>query len=259
MKYLLTAITTLLAILAVSAEADSSEASPVAAELECVVLLHGLARTPRSMTKLAAELTERGYRVVNDGYPSRHHSVADLAEETIPAALENCDAMGATHTHFVTHSMGGILVRYYLSQHQVEDLGRVVMLSPPNQGSEVVDKLGEVPGYYALNGPAGMELGTGEDALPQNLGPVDYDVGVITGNRSINWILSMLIPGPDDGKVAVERARLAGMKDFLVLPHTHPMIMRSERTIDQTLFFLQHGHFDHAAAKATAENSLSAL
>jgi hypothetical protein len=140
--------------------------------------------------------------------------------------------------------MGGILVRYYLAQRRPAELGRVVMLSPPNQGSELVDSLGKLPGFLAINGRAGRQLGTSPDSVPNRLGPVSYPVGVITGNRSINLILSRLIPGEDDGKVSIRRARVEGMSDFLVVPHTHPMIMNSDLVIRQTSQFLRRGRFN---------------
>jgi pimeloyl-ACP methyl ester carboxylesterase len=212
--------------------------------VECVILLHGLARTDASMEKLAAALNADGYHVENIDYPSREYPVERLAMEYVGRAIESCRRYSPQTIHFVAHSLGGILVRYYLAHRQVEELGRVVMLSPPNHGSEVVDILGQLPGFYALNGPAGQQLGTDDNSLPNRIGPVDYSVGIITGSRSINLILSLLIPGDDDGKVSIERAKLEGMADFLVVPHTHPFIMTSDRVIRQTMEFLQHGRFD---------------
>ena len=222
--------------------AVAAAASPAGAG-DGVVLLHGLARTPASMNRMARVLASEGYAVVNIGYPSRQQPVPVLAESVIPAALAQCRSRGADRIHFVTHSMGGILVRWYLEHHRVPELGRVVMLSPPNQGSEVVDKLADLPGFQWLNGPAGRQLGTGDDSLPRRLGPASFEVGILTGNRSVNPILSRLIPGPDDGKVAVSRARLEGMADFLVLPCSHPFIMRADAAIRQTLHFIAHGRF----------------
>ena len=222
----------------------ASEANGVETDVrECVVLLHGLARTNNSMNKIADALGDDGYHVVNVGYPSRKEPIETLAPIHIPEALEQCRAEGSVSIHFVTHSMGGILVRYYLSIHRFDELGRVVMLSPPNKGSEVVDKLADMPGFGLVNGPAGQQLGTADDSVPNLLGPVDYPVGVITGNKSINLVLSLLIPGDDDGKVSIERAKVDGMLDFLVVPHTHPMIMRSDNVIAQTKHFLLHGKF----------------
>ena len=118
------------------------------------------------------------------------------------------------------------------------------MLSPPNQGSEVIDKLSDAPGFTAIHGPAGIQLGTQEGDIPSQLGPANFDVGIITGNRSINLFLSMMIPGPDDGKVSIERAKLEGMADFLVVPHSHPFIMKRKLVIRQVLYFLEHGRFE---------------
>lgn len=211
---------------------------------ECVVLLHGLARTSRSMKKLEAALIESGYQVLNVDYPSRKHKVEKLSAEVIPKAINECRNKTINKIHFVTHSMGGILVRHYLSSHKIKELGRVVMLSPPNQGSEVADKLKNFPGFATLNGPAGQQLGTSEPSIPRQLGPADFDTGIITGNRTINLFLSLLIPGDDDGKVAVERAKLEGMQDFLVMPYSHPFIMKRKAVIQQVLAYLRDGKFN---------------
>jgi triacylglycerol lipase len=210
----------------------------------CVILLHGLARTENSLQKLEHHLKNQGFFVVNIGYPSRKKEIQTLSFETINKATAECAAVGAARIHFVTHSMGGILVRYYLGLNKMPNLGRVVMLSPPNQGSEVVDKLKDFPLFKWLNGPAGQQLGTDKDSLPNSIGPPDYEVGIITGDRSINPILSLLIPGEDDGKVSVKNAKLKGMKDFLVVHKSHPFIMNDENVLKQVTFFIENGAFD---------------
>ncbi|MCF6338339.1 MAG: alpha/beta fold hydrolase [Gammaproteobacteria bacterium] len=210
---------------------------------ECVVLFHGLARSSRSFSAMENALSKVGYHVINIDYPSRKYTIEKLAENYVAKGIAECSFARTEKIHFITHSMGGIIVRYYLMNHSLNNLGHVVMLSPPNQGSEIVDKLGNFPGFFALNGPAGQQLGTLPKSLPNKLGPVDYSVGVITGNKSINLILSTLIPGDDDGKVSVERAKVAGMSDYLVVPHTHPMIMSSKEVIRQTINYLQNGRF----------------
>ena len=227
-----------------------SAAPSLAADVTCedgsehVVLLHGLARSARAMRPMAQALTEAGYRVHNIDYPSRQHAVEELTKQVFEP-LQPLLMNPACRVHFVTHSMGGILLRQAMAKQQAPGFGRAVMLSPPSQGSEVVDKLGDLSVFQWINGPAGAQLGTGKNSLPIQLGAADFEVGVITGNRSFNLLLSQLIPGPDDGKVSVERAKLAGMRDFLVTPYSHPFIMRRKAVIAQTIHFLRHGEFQH--------------
>lgn len=193
------------------------------------------------MDFLQERLENVGYKVVNLGYPSRKYSIDDLAEKAITPALALCTKGSAIH--FVTHSLGGILVRHYLEKHSLPQLGRVIMLAPPNRGSEVVDKLKNFPGFKILNGNAGQELGTDSNSIPNQLGPANFDLGIIAGRNSINWILSTLIPGEDDGKVSVEHTKLEGMKDHIVLPVSHPFIMRNDATISQVIYYLKNGKF----------------
>lgn len=209
---------------------------------ECVILLHGLARTEGSMKKMATALERSGYVVINQPYPSTRHPIEALADTAIGQALSRCPDGG--RIHFVTHSMGGILVRQYLSRQRISGLGRVVMLGPPNQGSQVVDTLGNMVGFKLVNGPAGLQLGTSETSVPNRLGPANFDVGIIAGTRSINLILSTMLPKPNDGKVSVANTRLDGMADHLSLPVTHPFMMNNAEVITQTRHFLQHGMFD---------------
>jgi pimeloyl-ACP methyl ester carboxylesterase len=159
----------------------------------------------------------------------------------IGEGLERCAA--ARRVHFVTHSLGGILVRYYYADHNVDRVGRVVMLAPPNQGSKVSDALRDVPGFDWLNGPAGAQLGKGEDSLPLSLGTPDFEFAVIAGNRSIDPISSAILDNPDDGKVSVEDTKLEGMSDFRVVEVSHAYIMKDDEVIELVLRFLQTGSF----------------
>lgn len=215
------------------------------AQAGCVILLHGLARTADSMSYLAERLRLEQYTPVNLGYPSREHAIEVLANLAIEPALAECEPQQPVS--FVTHSLGGILVRQYLRQTPLENLHRVVMLGPPNQGSEVVDTLADVPGFHLINGDAGLQLGTGENSVPIQLGAADFDVGIIAGTFSINPLLSTLIPDVDDGKVSVERTKLEGMRDHLEMDVSHPFIMSDDAVIDQVLHYLQHGKFFRSA------------
>jgi triacylglycerol lipase len=223
-----------------------------AAPVECVILLHGLGRTSRSMQTLQRALEQSGYVVANIGYPSRKFPVEQLATGAVERGLAACRKQGASRIHFVTHSLGGILVRYYMRDHDVPELGRVVMLAPPNQGSEVVDAFSRVPGFAAITGPAGLQLGTDPAALPNALGPVTFPVGVIAGTGSINPVFSALHRGENDGTVSVARAGVEGMSDFVRVRASHTFIMRNAQAIRQTLAFLEAGRFRREADEPKA-------
>ncbi|MDD2465082.1 MAG: alpha/beta hydrolase [Desulfobulbus sp.] len=210
-----------------------------------VLLLHGLARTKRSMQPMAHFLRRQGYLVHNQGYASRHATIEQLAEHAVATGFSCLADQGAAIVHVVTHSMGGILLRSYLNTHQPLSLGRVVMLSPPNQGSELVDVLVRFSWFRRVFGPAGCQLSTGKDALPRRLGAVDFPLGIITGNRPAIG-LGCFFPGPNDGKVSVQRAQIDGMHDLLVLACGHSLIMRRKAVQEQVLQFLCTGSFNRA-------------
>ncbi len=218
---------------------------PPTQSVECVVFLHGLARTSSSMDKMADAFENAGYTVSNLDYPSRKHPIEKLALMAVEAGISECPS--GSVIHFVTHSLGGILLRYYLEQDDIPNLGRVVMLAPPNQGSGVVDKLRYFPGFKAFNGPAGMQLGTGEDSIPSQLGLVEFEVGIIAGRKTFNPFLSLYLQNPDDGKVSVENTKVEGMTDFIVVSRSHPFIMKAAEVIVQVISFIKTGRFVHDA------------
>ena len=195
-----------------------------------------------SMWLLASRLTEAGFEVHNLDYPSTEETIDQLVE-MLNGEVKQCCLSSEKPLHFVTHSLGGILVRAYLAQKRPDNLGRVVMLSPPNQGSQLVDELRDSPLFQWATGPAGQELGTDPSNLPNRLGPADFDVGIITGSRSLNPLTSWLVTGEDDGKVSVESAQLEGMADFLVVPNTHTFIMNSSQVALEVVHFLEQGTF----------------
>jgi pimeloyl-ACP methyl ester carboxylesterase len=218
---------------------------------DCVIVLHGLGRTAFSMSLIEDALTRGNYLVWNEGYPSTSGSIEELSGTTIREGLAFCDHNKAAAVHFVTHSLGGILVRQYLQHNTISNLGRIVMLSPPNHGSEVADLLKDYTIYRFILGPAAQQLGTDKGGLTEELGPVKGEIGIITGVSSSDPWFSPVIPGDDDGKVSVESAKLEEMSDFLTVPNGHTFIMRDETVIEQILNFIREGNFSRAELQQT--------
>ena len=213
------------------------------ASSECVVLLHGLNRSYRAMEKMAGGLQDAGFTTANVDYPSQTATVEDLARLAVNVGLEKCRETNAGKIHFVTHSLGGILLRYEQSQNPIPEIGRVVMLAPPNQGSEIIDKTRDWPTFKMFSGEAGLQLGTDKNSVPSKLGPVDFELGVIAGTGTMNPIFSAMLPNPNDGNISVESTRVSGMNDFLVVDNNHHAITSNDVVIKNTSAFLQTGRF----------------
>jgi pimeloyl-ACP methyl ester carboxylesterase len=232
-------------VITMALSACAPNAPPAARQDECVILLHGLARTSFSMERMERMLERHGFSVANVDYPSREHTIEVLAPMAIRDGLDQCNKNAGTSTvHFVTHSLGGILVRYYLADNTIAKLGRVIMLAPPNQGSIAVDEMVRIPGFDWLNGPAGYQLGKGPESVPLRLGVPEFEFAVIAGDRTIDPITSAVLQDPDDGRVSVSDTKLDGMLDFVVVPVSHAMIMQDRDVFRFVRNFLTHGSFE---------------
>lgn len=208
-----------------------------------VLLLHGIARNAGSLARMERAFREAGFATLNIDYPARKASLERLAEMLAPRA--EAFAGSVSRLHIVTHSMGGLLARALIAKSRPGNLGRVVMLAPPNGGSEIADRLGRLWAFRRFFGPAGAQLVTRRDAQTEALlGPVDYPLGIIAGDRSLYLIESLLwLPGANDGRVTVERTRVEGMSDHLVLHADHATMMWNRKVIRETVGFVRNGRF----------------
>ena len=221
----------------------SSRPASANATQDGVVLLHGISRTARSFRKMQAALEGCGFATLNQDYASRRKALEALAEDIHPAIQRFTDGIDGS-VHFVCHSMGGLLARVYIARYRPKRLGRVVMLGTPNSGSEIADRLRHFRPYRAFFGPAGQQLGTLRDeAVNALFPPVDYPVGIIAGNRSIDPVAGTILPKPHDGRVSVKNTKLDGMSDHVVLAASHPWLVRNDVAIEQAIAFLKDGKF----------------
>lgn len=212
-------------------------------EPACVVLLHGIGMRSYVMKRLESALRADGYRTVNLSYPSRKMPFEELAGEYLPAQLAKHDVARAPQLHFVTHSMGSLIVRKLIKDARPTNLGRVVMIGPPNQGSAAADVAKENAVLKKFLGGNLVRLGTGEDAIVKTLGPADFDLGIIAGEVAVNPVFGKALGGKNDGAVTIESARLDGMKDFLVVPYSHTLMLWRTEVVNQVRTFLCEGKF----------------
>jgi triacylglycerol lipase len=219
---------------------------------ECVILLHALGRTSNSMSSMAAYLTKANYIVVNHGYPTTRKSIQALADENVGWMVNQCQQFNPTKINFVTHSIGGVVLRAYLQNNKIPNMGRIVMLAPPNHGSQLADLLKHNILFQVIAGPAGQELTTVRSSVPNALNPPEkYQIGVIAGNFSLNPLMKYIFHGENDGKVAVASTKIKGMKDFIVLPVSHTFMTKNTLVMKEVGHFLQKGMFDKTLIKAT--------
>ena len=209
-----------------------------------VVLLHGLARGHGSMAGMARFLRKHGFDTFGRTYPSRRHSIRYLAGEVTDWVVEHARDRPVSA---VTHSMGGVIVRH-LHDPRIQ-WQRIVMLAPPNRGSQLAAGLTANAVFRWYYGPAGAELAAGGQ-WPAPPGPF----AVIAGTRGLSLLnptsLTMARRFPagvtHDGTVAVDETRLDGMSAFAEVDATHTWIMNDVRARALTLQYLRDGCFQQA-------------
>ncbi len=217
-------------------------------EKELVILLHGILRSKTDMLLLTKYFEKRNFATLNVLYPSREQSIEDLSDFVRDKIIHCPHYNENTKINFVTHSMGGLIARYYIAKYKPENLGKVVMLGPPNTGSEFADWLTETkilaPAFKTIFGPASQQLTTKYKHIPDD---ITYPLGVIAGNVSINPLAPWILDGEHDGIVPVERTKIAGMADHIIIPATHSFMMFNPKVMEQAYYFLLHSKFLHTS------------
>lgn len=209
---------------------------------EKVVLVHGYGRSPAAMKAIAEYLEDAGYQVYRLGYSSMTRDIEGVKREVFRKAdkfIANTD----DRVHFVGHSLGGLLVRSYLDQRNLSQLGNVVIMGSPNKGTPLVEHLKD-KWYFSLGGPVATSLSSKGSKFLQSLKAPYYRLGVIAGvvDRAGD---EGIIPGQDDGIVPLESALVAGARDTIVLNVSHYMMRSDKRVLQQMLHFIKKVSFDH--------------
>jgi triacylglycerol lipase len=201
---------------------------------ETAVLLHGMGRTRASMWILEKRLKKAGYATLNFPYAPPLDSLNDISDSLHAFIREN---VKTERYHLVGHSLGNIVLRNAFKKEYPPGLGRIVMLAPPNQPADLAKYFEDLNIYRWLTGDSGQKLSS--DAFYQTLPVPKAEFGVIAADRGPRLVFKE----PNDGIITVESTRLPGMKDFIVLHHTHTFMMNSGDTAEYCIRFLQTGQF----------------
>lgn len=236
---------TIFIILLSSAASALATAEAAERPVKVVVLVHGFMDTRFHLYFIEKELIADGYMVINKTYPSVTMSIEECADYLAGVIQHGTeDIEGPYELNFVTHSMGGLVARCYLSKYRPPQARRLVMIATPNRGVTKAELAARLPLADRVLGPALMEMAQGKDYLCGLCGGAPgIAFGVIAGGKGDGEGYSILIPGDDDGTVTVRSAYIPGAADFLLLDHIHNLICFYDDTIRNARAFIEDGAF----------------
>jgi len=208
------------------------------------VLVHGYNKNKKDMFVLKENLEEMGYDIFLAELPLLFKSVeycTDLFLEQMEELSLSLDR--EKMIHLVGHSTGGIVIRKALNDQVLKkDIGRCVLISSPNKGSQLADLAAEFSsGFVNLF----RTLKSITTANIENLNlktPTGIDIGAIAGNNS-NLLLGRLLKEENDGRIRVSSVKIKDLKDFAVVPYGHKDIHYKKKTAELVSNFLQSGKF----------------
>jgi pimeloyl-ACP methyl ester carboxylesterase len=217
-----------------------------------VILLHGLGESRGSMRPLADHLrTTVDATVISFGYASVK---ADLDDHGQALGQVVAGLPPATTVSFVGHSLGNLVVRRWMALAAAADLdrvGRMVMLGPPNQGSRLARMASGIWGVAGHLEGSTRELVLDWQRVAPRLAVPPCEFGIVAGGRGDDIGYSRLLAGDDDAIVCVDETRLEGARDFLLLPVRHVAMMKDPAVQRATVSFLERGSFADASAETS--------
>lgn len=207
-----------------------------------IILLHGINGSSSELANIEAYLVSQDESVENIDYPSTEYPIEVLVSDYVGPMLEQF-AREVDTVHFACHSMGNIVLRYYLKDHPDYPYGRIVMMGPPNQGSQLTDTFKKWKYYKKRYGPAGDQIGTDVEDLLNLSKQLPRDVGIIAGTKTMFFLYSWIIPGKDDGKVSHSSMKSPGYRAFVTVPYHHDEMTYKEDLAELILNYIKNGEF----------------
>lgn len=221
---------------------------------EHVILVHGLARSSSSMSRMQRGLEAAGYDPIAWSYPSRRRRLEGHIN-AFQEWLANSEFEGPVH--FIGHSLGGLIIRGALAQEPPVTVGRIIMIATPNRGAGIVSRYGRQPFSKFFFGLPMEDLHVNSESLI-NLGTPNAEIGIIAGVQPfhpfnpISYInLLHLSEAEHDGTVELDNTYLKGMTDNITVNAHHTFICDDHKVIEQSVHFLKHGKFVHRQAENT--------
>ncbi len=227
---------------------EAGDGRKTAHDDECVILLHGSYGRANSMQHIMKRLQNDGYNVQNIGYAATKYKIERLAT-AVEDGVVRCQLAKASIIHIVGYSLGAIITRYYLANAHVPNIGRIILISPPNKGFPFANMTKTLHKKYFLKkyGPAGLQLLTNFDSFVHKIPTISgKNIAIIAGNRHrsiLDIVRSIFIQGVDDGRISVLSTKLAGVPNHLVVSSSHDNILYNRHVHEQVSYFLQYGAF----------------
>lgn len=231
-----------------------------------LVLLHGIYGKSSDMESIAQNFKDN-YRIINIQYPTTKETAEEISDLYIEPNIENIkEQIFSENFHkkignqyyeiaensnkinknfnqnikinFVAHSMGTGILRYYLKENPLENLGKVVFISPPSHGSHLAD-VPFVDKLPSMLGKVVPQFSTKKDSFVNQLGEPDYDYMILIGNKTNNPLYSMIIRGKDDGMVPLKTAKMKSDNFKIIENTTHTSILKDKRTMKEISKFFK--------------------
>ncbi len=206
---------------------------------ENVVLVHGILRGSSSMNKIKIEFIRQGFSVTGFDYTKKDGSIEEISD----SLHKKIKKFPKGKIHFVTHSMGAVIVRSYISKYKPRNIGRVVMIAPPNNGSVYAAVLLHLPFFEKIFGRSGMDIAEGENCIVNSLPVPEFEFGVIAGGTGYEIGLNPFLKGDNDGTVLLKETIIEGMADFMQIKGQHSFLLFNNEVISESINFIKNGKF----------------